>query len=224
MKRLFVLAIIVGILISSSTAYAVIAPGVRCPTQPKSQRGVNHIFFSFYKKSANIYGYIPQNLVLLDGIHTGDRARCLTAQSYTAFITMDEALFKDIQQNLVINSAWRSATTQSYFARTRGEFAAPPGRSEHQLGIAIDISVRDQKPNEYFGDSAVYQWMKVNAAEYGFVQSFTREDSLLFGTPEEPWHWRFVGKTIATRVMEEKININEFLYHRMEAKKKGLSY
>lgn len=224
MKRTLFFITLLIFLFSATPAGAVISPTVRCPVPLKSQGNVNHIFFSFYKKTANIKSYIPKNLVLLDGKYTEDRARCLTAQTYTAFIAMNDALYKDLNQNLVISSAWRSTATQQYYAKARGEFAAPAGRSEHQLGVAMDINILGAKLEDYFGDSTVYQWMKKNAAEYGFVQSFTIEDSLITGVPDEPWHWRFVGKTIATRVVAEKINISEFLYHRMEAKKKGLAY
>ena len=215
----------VGIfLFSIQNVQAVDWTTVRCPTPPKSQGIVNHIFFPFYEKTANIKTYIPRSLTLLDPVYTVGRARCLTAQSYSAFITLDEALFKDTGSNLVVTSAWRSAATQLYFARLRGEYAALPGRSEHQLGIAVDLDVRGSKPEDYFGDSPVYQWMISHAAEYGFVQSFDAAGQEATGVPNEPWHWRYVGPTIATKVKLENRNINEYLYQRMEAKKKGLIY
>lgn len=204
----------------STPVGAVISPDIRCPVPPKRQGNVNHIFFSFYKKSATIQSYIPKNLVLLDGKYTQERARCLTEQTYTAFIAMNDALYTDLNQNLVVTSAWRSTATQQYFAKARGEFAAPPGRSEHQLGVAMDIHVLGATPEEYFGGSAAYQWMKLHAAEYGFVQSFTTEGEAATGIPNEPWHWRFVGPTIATKVVTEKLDINEYLYLRAELKKK----
>lgn len=224
MRRIFPISILFAILLSTTPAGAAISPTVRCPVPPKSQGNVNHIFFSFYKKAANLKTYLPKNLVLLDGKYTDDRARCLTEQTYTAFIAMNDALYKDINQNLVVLSAWRSTATQQYFAKARGEFAAPAGRSEHQLGVAMDINMAGSPAEERFGDTVAYTWMKAHAAEYGFVQSFTIEDNPITGIPAEPWHWRFVGKTIAERVTTEKRNISEFLYQRMEAKKKGLSY
>ena len=224
MRKIFPLIMLFIVVVSLTPVSAAISPTVRCPVPPKSQGNVNHIFFSFYKKSANIKSYIPKNLVLLDGKYTNDRARCLTEQTYAAFVAMNDALYKESNQNLVILSAWRSTATQQYFAKARGEFAAPAGRSEHQLGVAIDVNMVGSKEEDRFGDSVAYAWMKERAAEYGFVQSFTAEDAEVTGVPAEPWHWRFVGKTIATRVVTEKRNISEFLYERMEAKKKGLSY
>ncbi|MEK7228189.1 MAG: M15 family metallopeptidase [Patescibacteria group bacterium] len=224
MKRLIIPIFIILSFLPTAPVGAALPSGVRCPVPPKSQRNINHIFFSFYKKSANIYSHIPQNLVLLDSLYTEDRPKCLTSQTYNAFISLYDALLRDTGQRLVVASAWRSTKTQMYFAKARGEFAAPPGRSEHQLGVAVDLGISGSKEGELFGDSVVYQWMKAHASEYGFVQSFTTEDPLVTGIPAEPWHWRFVGKTIATKVTNEKLNISKYLYERKEAKKKGLSY
>ncbi len=199
-------------------------PAVSCPIQPKLQGKVNHIFFPFYEKTANIKSYIPANLVLVDSVYLKAGPRCLTKQSYDAFVLMNAALNAETKNNLVISSAWRSEKTQMYFARMRGEFAAIPGRSEHQLGTTVDLDILGAKEEDYFGNSAVYQWMLLHAHEYGFVQSFNIEGETMNGIPNEPWHWRFVGPTNATKVKIGNININEYLYNRMEAKKKGLIY
>ncbi len=195
------------------------AAEVTCPTQPKSQKGINLIFFSFYKKTANLYSHIPANLVLVDTSYLKAGPRCLTAQSYDAFVAMNNALYLETSNKLVISSAWRSKNTQMYFAKNRGEFAALPGRSEHQLGTTVDLDVLGAKEEDYFGNSTTYQWMVLHAHEYGFVQSFNTEGETTNDIPNEPWHWRFVGKTIATKVVTEKLHINKYLYERAEAKK-----
>lgn len=221
MKRPY---IFIAIVLSVTSFSAVIAEAVeiRCPTQPLIQMRVNHVFFSFYKKEANIGKYIPRNLTLLDPKYTKNGAPlCLTAQSYNAFISLDNALKKDTGQSLVVRSAWRSAKTQLYFATTRGEFAATPGRSEHQLGTTVDINVAGAQSDEYFLDSPAYIWMSAHAHEYGFVQSFTKEGATTTGIPDEPWHWRFVGTTIATKIKTEGLSLDQYLFERKEAKKKS---
>jgi D-alanyl-D-alanine carboxypeptidase len=64
--------------------------------------------------------------------------------------------------------------------------------------------------------------MKSHAHEYGFVQSFTKEGTLTTGIPEEPWHWRFVGPTMATKIKTESLNLDQYLFERKEAKKKSM--
>lgn len=221
MKRADILIAIVVFTLSFSVSEAATTAAVRCPIQPRIQGGVNHIFFSFYKKESNIGKYIPKNLTLLDPIYTKNGAAlCLTTQSYNAFVVMNSALQKDTQQSLVVRSAWRSAKTQQYFANTRTEFAAIPGRSEHQLGTTADINVAGALEDTYFLDSPAYAWMSTHAHEYGFVQSFTKEGTLTTGIPDEPWHWRFVGSTIATKIKTEGLNLDQYLFERKEAKKK----
>ena len=58
---------------------------------------------------------------------------------------------------------------------------ARPGRSQHELGKAIDFT---------FGGSVIgthsspgYKWLNANAANYG-----------LFNLPSEPWHWSVNGR------------------------------
>ncbi len=197
---------------------------VRCPTPPKRQGNVNHIFFSFKDKSANLGTYLPKNLVLVGVEYLKNGPRCLTKQTYEAFLSMNDALKKDTGESLLISSAWRSPKTQMYFAKNRSEFAANPGRSEHQLGTAMDLDFVGSKEEDFFIDSKAYKWMIENAHNYGFVQSFDLAGQELTNIPNEPWHWRYVGKTIATKVKTEKLNLAQYLFDRKEAKKKGLSY
>jgi D-alanyl-D-alanine carboxypeptidase len=110
-----------------------------------------------------------------------------------------------------------------YFAKNRSDFAANPGRSEHQLGTAMDLDFLGSKDEDLFIDSISYKWMQENAHKYGFVQSFDIEGEKLTGIPNEPWHWRFVGERIATKVKTEKLNLSQYLFDRKEAKKKGIS-
>ena len=58
---------------------------VRCPKPLKKQGNVNHIFFSFKDKSANLGSYLPKNLVLVEEQYLKNGPRCLTKQTYDAF-------------------------------------------------------------------------------------------------------------------------------------------
>jgi LAS superfamily LD-carboxypeptidase LdcB len=215
MKKIL-LAIIIILLPTTSFAQS----AVKCPTPSKKQGNINQIFFSFSNKSANLGSYIPKNLVLIDKEYLKNGPRCLTKQTYEAFVSLNADLYQNTNQNLVIASAWRSLKTQQYFARTSPKFAAIVGRSEHQLGTTIDINIKDAKAGEYFLDTLAYKWMTENAHNYGFVQSFNDEGEEVTGIPNEPWHWRFVGKTLATKAKEENKNINLILQERKDKKAK----
>lgn len=192
-----------------------------CPSPRRTARVPNHIFFSFYEKTATLGKHLPRGLTRIDPqyVYKG-RARCLTQQTYTAFLKLRNAVEEATQQSLIVVSAWRSPETQQKIGEKRGEFAALPGRSEHQLGTAVDLTVVGMKETERFGEMAAYTWMKDNAHEYGFVQSFTSENQVLTGIPSEPWHWRYVGKTLATAVYKQKRYLNEYLYERKQLQQK----
>ena len=82
---------------------------------------------------------------------------------------------------LTLNSGFRSYPEQKYlhdgFERGLPGFnkAAKPGFSNHQNGIAFDISVPGGDGNP------TYEWLKRNATTFGFVRTVNNE----------PWHWEF---------------------------------
>jgi D-alanyl-D-alanine carboxypeptidase len=76
----------------------------------------------------------------------------------------------------------------------RAEVSAPPERSEHHTGYAIDIgdgrvSAANLKPS--FENTPAFYWLKNNANRYSFEMSFPRDNPQ--GISYEPWHWRYVG-------------------------------
>ena len=84
---------------------------------------------------------------------------------------------------------YRSAQLQETF--TCGVDTACKCHSEHQLGTTVDFKNTDNMdvPNAFNG-SICSRWLKANAANYGFVQSYTGADP---DYPAEEWHYRYVG-------------------------------
>jgi D-alanyl-D-alanine carboxypeptidase len=111
---------------------------------------------------------------------------------------------------LKIISAYRSfgeqATLKAEYKVTYGSganaFSADQGYSEHQLGTAIDLTT-DKDGNAFsnakggFDSTNGYTWMNDNAYKYGFVLSYPKGNAYY---QYEPWHWRFVGVALATRL------------------------
>jgi D-alanyl-D-alanine carboxypeptidase len=65
---------------------------------------------------------------------------------------------------------------------------AAPGYSEHHSGRALDIGTLDEPPaEESFERTAAFAWLRDNAAAYGFVMSYPRDNP--HGIVYEPWHW-----------------------------------
>lgn len=84
--------------------------------------------------------------------------------------------------------------------------SARPGFSEHQTGLAIDISA---KPAECtlaacFGDTPQGKWLAKNAWKYGFVLRYPEGKTSTTGYEYEPWHFRYVGTELATEMHRTK--------------------
>ncbi|MFN5558262.1 MAG: D-alanyl-D-alanine carboxypeptidase family protein [Rhodoluna sp.] len=135
-----------------------------------------------------------------------------------------EGLAKSMQKagkgRLVIQSAYRSYNTQksvhdrqvSRFGLAAGEpLAARPGYSEHQTGLAIDVSARDQgcQIRVCFGGTKAGAWLKANAHRWGFIIRYPQNAMPVTGYQYEPWHLRYVGIELATDMKQKSISTLE---------------
>ena len=81
------------------------------------------------------------------------------------------------------------------------KFSADQGYSEHQLGTTLDFTTEKLAANfTDFDETKGYEWLTKNAYRYGFVLSYPKGNKYY---QYEPWHWRFVGKGLATYLHEE---------------------
>jgi len=121
---------------------------------------------------------------------------------------------------LVIQSAYRSYATQktvhdrqvSRFGLKAGEaLAARAGYSEHQTGLAIDVSARNQgcQIRVCFGNTKAGSWLRANAHRYGFIIRYPESASKVTGYQYEPWHLRYVGVELATDMKQKGIKTLE---------------
>ena len=90
----------------------------------------------------------------------------------------------------------------------------PPGTSEHNLGLAMDVC------NTYdsFANQKEYAWLMEHAHEYGFILRYTAEKQPITGIVPEPWHWRFVGVEYAEEIKNSGLCLEEWLTS------KGIAY
>lgn len=116
-------------------------------------------------------------------------------------------------------SGYRSYKRQEVLYRNalkRGSSAvAPPGTSEHQTGLALDISCASLnfQLEESFAYTKEGKWLKTNAPLYGFILRYPRRKEHITQYPWEPWHIRFVGKTLSLYLSLTGLTLEE--YHHM---------
>lgn len=90
--------------------------------------------------------------------------------------------------------------------------SAPPGCSEHQLGLAMDIGRRKSPGlNEAFGASPEGQWVAENAHRFGFIIRYKAEWEEITGYAYEPWHIRYVGREHAEKIYELDIPFEYYI-------------
>jgi D-alanyl-D-alanine carboxypeptidase len=89
--------------------------------------------------------------------------------------------------------------------------AARPGYSEHQTGLAIDVSTTQLGCRiGSFGASRASRWIAENAWQYGFIVRYpSNSKTAITGYVWEPWHLRFVGIELATDMKSKKITTLE---------------
>ncbi len=81
-------------------------------------------------------------------------------------------------------------------------FSADQGYSEHQLGTTVDLVQADAPTlTQAFANTEAYAWLTKNAHEYGFILSYPEGNQFYIF---EPWHWRFVGRSLATDLHEDE--------------------
>jgi D-alanyl-D-alanine carboxypeptidase len=134
------------------------------------------------------------------------------------------AMFADAKQekdfSLMLSSGFRSYSYQvnlygSYVKRdgqaAADTYSARPGYSEHQTGLAADITTTSHKCEleACFGDTPEGEWLAANAYKYGFILRYPADKVSVAGYEYEPWHFRYVGKELAAEMHREGIKTLE---------------
>lgn len=118
-------------------------------------------------------------------------------------------------------SAYRSHSTQkSLFERYVKKdgmekaltYSAYPGTSEHETGLAIDVSGSDGKcaAESCFGGTDEALWLDKHAPEYGFIIRYPEGKQAITGYKYEPWHLRYVGTELAAELDSKDLTLEEY--------------
>lgn len=123
---------------------------------------------------------------------------------------------------LNIRSGFRSYETQetlynNYIARDGLEkasrYSAKPGYSEHQTGLAIDITTEDTTTSigDWFNDTKQAEWLYNNAYKYGFILRYPKGKEHITGYKYESWHYRYVGIEHSKNFAMNDLTLEEYL-------------
>jgi D-alanyl-D-alanine carboxypeptidase len=114
----------------------------------------------------------------------------------------DKQVVKQQNTGLPYEEAYEKAKTVVAF----------PGTSEHQTGLAMDISCKeiDYKLITYFERTKEGVWLKNNAHNYGFILRYPKGKEYLTGYNYESWHYRYLGRDMAKKVYESGLTYDEY--------------
>ncbi len=88
------------------------------------------------------------------------------------------------------------------------ELVTRAGHSEHQSGLAINVVPTYE--GDDFENTEVYDWLKVHASEYGWIQRYPSAKSKITGMTEEENHYRYVGEKLAKAVEASGKTFDEY--------------
>ena len=111
--------------------------------------------------------------------------------------------------------ALQEAVHNNYVAQdgeaAANRYSAKPGHSEHQTGLAIDLSGTDGVCviEDCFKDTKTAKWLAKNAHTYGYILRYEPGKEAIVGYTYEPWHFRYVGIPLATEIYQNKTTMEQ---------------
>ena len=183
----------------------------------------NGLFLLVNKEHPVDADYVPEDLEPIR-YYAEDRnanSRYMRAEAADHFHRLVEAAAQE-GIDIVMTTAYRSYEFQeilwNYNVSQKGEeeankTSARPGESEHQTGLAVDLSTSeiDYRNSYDFENTAAGKWVAENAHRFGFIIRFPQNKTDITGDSYEPWHLRYVGETAAADIYEQNLTLEEYV-------------
>ncbi|MCM3236717.1 M15 family metallopeptidase [Heyndrickxia oleronia] len=182
---------------------------------------------SLVNKEYSIGSYVPNDLVRPKvKFSFGDQdieKSYMRQEAATAL----EKMFSEAEKNgiyLFASSGYRSYERQKAIlnneianvGKEKAEQAvATPGQSEHQTGLAMDITSESENYllSENLGKQKEGIWLREHAHEFGFILRYPKDKENITGYEYEPWHFRYVGKKAAAVIYKNGWTLEEYFQH-----------
>ncbi len=127
------------------------------------------------------------------------------------------AAYRSVDDQLVLHDEEVQRRVDSGMSPEEAEaevskFIAAPGRSEHELGLAVDIVDADNPiMDDEQAETPTAHWLEENAWRYGFIQRYPFNADEITGYSWHPWHYRYVGEDAAGNIQALGITLEEYL-------------
>lgn len=168
--------------------------------------------------------YIPQDLVRPNVEFSFTDLRLEKAYMRKEAASALEQMFKNAKvsgNELCAVSGYRSYNRQknlfdaevNHAGEVKAEQAvAIPGTSEHQTGLAMDITGKSAGLHltEGFANTKEGKWLSLNAHRFGFILRYPKGKEGITHYEYEPWHFRYVGVKAATAIYKNHWTLEEY--------------
>ncbi|MDQ1547761.1 MAG: zinc D-Ala-D-Ala carboxypeptidase [Actinomycetota bacterium] len=166
----------------------------------------------------NPISYAPKDLVTVPVAH--DNPAVMRRDASAALVAMFAAGAAEGAGAMQVQSSYRSYPVQvqvyngwvSSLGKTQADKqSARPGYSEHQTGLAVDISPVPLTCSlaACFGTTPQGEWLAANAWRFGYLLRYPADKTAITGYEYEPWHFRFIGVPLATELHTEGVETLE---------------
>lgn len=168
--------------------------------------------------------YQPKQLVSADVPFINGRGSEKTEMRRVAAVALKKMFDAAKRDHVMLAgvSAYRSYKTQTrlfdYYAGIDGEkraltYSALPGTSEHETGLAIDVSGISgaDAATPAFNTTSEAAWLARHARDYGYIIRYPKGKEHVTGYEYESWHLRYVGVKAARTIADRGITLEEYL-------------
>lgn len=185
--------------------------------------------------------WVPPTVPIPRHVPVNKPSMTMTAETLAAYEQMYKAAKAATGRSIIVVSGYRSYATQSrLFSEKVAQFTSggyslsaaqamagrtvqPPGSSEHQTGLAVDIG--DSYSLSYtFQNTSVGAWVTNHAHEYGFILRYPADKTAQTGISYEPWHFRYVGVEHAAYIKEHGLCLEEYIELQQQAEIAAAEY
>ena len=205
-------------LMSLITAASMMLSGTLNAAAP--QHDIDGLLFLANRQYTVSEAYAPADLEMSD---VSGQVRRLRPAAAKALREMFDACKAETKKTLISVSGFRSYATQQGIYRRKlrsvkgsveraQQYVAPPGASEHQLGLAMDIGQKsDPHLNASFGKTKGGIWTRENCWRFGFILRYNEGWESVTGYNYEPWHFRYVGKEYSKSIHDAGVPFETWL-------------
>ncbi len=146
----------------------------------------------------------------------------LVEEAANAFMEMADQLYAENERTILAYTTYVSYTQQDLLyadalvdayndSSLIDSYTLQAGSSEHQTGLAVDITEKDSTYTKFTGSKSSI-WLQENAYKYGFILRYKEGKEFLTGVDANDYHYRYVGVEAATIIYTYDWVYEEYYY------------